>query len=642
MALACLVAESFVRAAPPQFVTILKTDAAAPDVPGCTFRAFNAPILNNTGHMAFIGSLNWIAFELDTTNDEGIWVGYPDAFQLAAREADPVPGLPGVYYQSLTALRLDEEGHIAFAARLKGSDVGIGNDTALLAGDPGSIRVIAREGDPAPGLEPGVFYGDLGLLNTLNFVIGRPGEVAFLSPLTGNVGFTNNQAVWCGAWDAVRLLAREGHPAPHPDLRLLFNGLIFESIALNPTGLLSLSASVKTNGTGFPSDCIWIGTAQGLELAGQGGLLPSPLDSAPFTDFDAVTVNSHTQFCFVGTIRTGQFTNDSAIVAGALTNLVIAARENCPAPGMPSGVRFDNLALVKPVLSDGGHVAFAATVSGPDIGSTNATAIWAGLPDSMRMVCRRGDPAPGLPAGIMFSTAFAGTFDLAGINRQGHIAYISHLEGAGVTIDTDQALWAGQPGFESLLIRRGDWLNLGDGQNRKVFTFDMVDQKGELQVSGGQDGRSRSLNDRGQYTFHVTFVAGQGEAILFVPSVLDPDQNGVPAIAELAHGLTDLEPAANIHPSVGWQEGALVLQYRRNTLASNVSLEVEESANLDGSWETSMAVSSLDSDQSGLPAGVERRRAILANPSTAARFYRIAVRPDLKLNPPAGAHAELL
>ncbi|HSA02157.1 MAG TPA: hypothetical protein P5055_15605 [Candidatus Paceibacterota bacterium] len=331
-ALASLVAQSLALAAPLQFVTIVQTDDAAPDVPGCTFRAFNAPILNNTGHMAFIGSLNWIAFELDTTNDEGIWVGYPEAFRLAAREADPVPGLPGVYYQSFTALRLDEDGRIA---------------------------------------------------------------------------------------------------------------------------------------------------------------------------------------------------------------------------------------------------------------------------------------------------------------------YISHIEGTGVTIDTDQALWAGQPGFESLLIRRGDWLNLGDGQNRKVFTFDIVDQKGELQVSGGQDGRSRSLNDRSEYAFHVTFVAGQGEAILFVPSVLDPDQNGVPAIAELAHGLTDLEPAANIHPSVGWQEGALVLQYRLNTLATNVRLEIEESTNLDGSWETSMAVSSLDSDQSGLPAGVERRRAVLAGPSAAARFYRIAVRPDLKPNPPAGSHAEL-
>lgn len=641
MAWASLSAGSLAPAAPPQFVTIAKTDDPAPDLPGRTFRAFGAPVLNNAGHMAFVGSLNWIAFELNTTNDDGIWVGRPGAFRLAAREADPVPGLSGVVYQSFTALRLDEDGNIAFAARLKGAEVSIDNDTTLLAGIPGDIRVIAREGDSAPGLEPGVKFGDLGLLNTLNFVIGRPGEVAFLCPLTGNVGFTNNQAVWRGPWDSVRAIAREGGATSHPDARLLFSGLVFESIALNPAGLLCFSASVKTNGTGFPNDCLWMGTDQGLELAGQGGWLPSPLSGAVFTDFNAAAVNSHTQFCFVGTIRTGQFTNDSAIVVGPLTNLVIAARENMPAPGMPPDVRFNDLALVNPILSDGGHVAFPATVNGPGIGSTNHTAIWAGLPDALRMVCRRGDPAPGLPAGVVFSTAFAGTFDLAGINRQGHIAFISHIEGPGVETDSDQALWAGQPGFESLLIRRADILNLGDGKARKVFTFDMVDQKGELQVSGGQDGRSRSLNDRSEYAFHVTFVAGQGEAILFVPSVLDPDQNGVPAIAELAHGLTDLEPAANIHPSVGWQEGALVLQYRLNTLATNVRLEIEESTNLDGSWETSMAVSSLDSDQSGLPAGVERRRAVLAGPSAAARFYRIAVRPDLKPNPPAGSHAEL-
>jgi hypothetical protein len=55
---------------------------------------------NDAGQVAFISTLGGA---VSTTNDSALWFGTPGNLQLIAREGDPVPGLPGWTFQSISA-----------------------------------------------------------------------------------------------------------------------------------------------------------------------------------------------------------------------------------------------------------------------------------------------------------------------------------------------------------------------------------------------------------------------------------------------------------------------------------------------------------------------------------------------------------
>src|SRR5436190_2046082 len=106
---------------------------------------------------------------------------------------------------------------------------------------------------------------------------------------------------------------------------------------------------------------------------------------------------------------------------GAPGNVLIAAREASPAPGV-TGATFDG--------NDG---------------------IWAGVPGGLQLVLREGDQAPGTPSGVTFST---GNALLA--NATGQVAVVGNLKQTGsVTVDNDKCIWAGTPGSLVLAAREG-------------------------------------------------------------------------------------------------------------------------------------------------------------------------------------------
>lgn len=69
-----------------------------------------------------------------------------------AIEGQPAPGTAGALFQSLRAsLRVSDAGEAAFFAVLEGGDTDSGNFTGVWAGAAGSLQLLARQGDPAPG-----------------------------------------------------------------------------------------------------------------------------------------------------------------------------------------------------------------------------------------------------------------------------------------------------------------------------------------------------------------------------------------------------------------------------------------------------------------------------------------------------------
>jgi hypothetical protein len=101
---------------------------------------------------------NQVAFQctllgaVTTTNDSGIWAGTPGSLQLVMREGDSAPGTAGCTFgppQSLSMLYNDSN-QVLFNIPLVGGDAVAGTDQALYAWDPAlGLTLMIRAGDSA-------------------------------------------------------------------------------------------------------------------------------------------------------------------------------------------------------------------------------------------------------------------------------------------------------------------------------------------------------------------------------------------------------------------------------------------------------------------------------------------------------------
>lgn len=242
----------------------------------------------------------------------------------------------GVNYDFLmTSLGdVNDAGQVALVGSVTGPGVNSQNFSAIWAGVPGNIALVARQSDQALGAPDGVAYSQLyippyGPRVSLN----APGQVAFAAILTGQwpPNSLPNIGIFAGAPGAVRMVLRSGDPAP-----------------------------------GVPEKVISI---------------ESPLPQ--------VRLNDRGDIAFFG------FADDNVgIWAGQPDRVQLAALAGTRAPGTSDGVTFEagtgNFRSL--ALAPSGAVAFAAKLSGT---STGTSGVWAGQPGAMHLIARSGDRIPG-------------------------------------------------------------------------------------------------------------------------------------------------------------------------------------------------------------------------------------------------------
>jgi hypothetical protein len=141
-------------------------------------------------------------------------------FQLIARTDGPAPGAdPGTVFGSIENNgQINAAGEIAFSGRYRIGPGGVtaDYDSGLFVTDAaGTLYVLYREGDPAPGAPPGAVFGDSpALLVRMN----ARGDVAFLGRLAsgpGGITSARSQAVFGpGLVEPVTMLSQRGDPAP--------------------------------------------------------------------------------------------------------------------------------------------------------------------------------------------------------------------------------------------------------------------------------------------------------------------------------------------------------------------------------------------------------------------------------------------
>jgi hypothetical protein len=635
--LACLAGLALVVTSAPgsvrsNLVVLAKNGDPAPGTEGAVFEEFTVPcVINQDGLAVFKARLGWITGVIDTTNDDGIWAGRAGAWTLVAREKGPVPGLDtNVTFRTFSTVRLTEDGFLVLAATLQGTGIGITNDSCFLAGYPGSLRLLAREGDPAPGCAESETFGDLALLSARAVVCSRPREVFFRTALAGTAPLTSRVGLWGGAPGDLRLLARDATQAPGLPAGALIGNLQYTSPRVNPAGQFTINAVLSgTNVTLSDDDSLWVGTTNGLSLAFREGQPVGPaMPGCTFRQFRQPSLNERGEFCFIAAVNgTTNYGDDTVLLIGRPDDLRVIAQEGYPAPGLPAGVKFTDLFLTAPVWSRDGLVSFIAKVSAMSLGITNEAGIWIANTNALRQLCRPGAQAPGLPSGAIFHKLFSGTFDIPVLNHQGNLAFSSMLQGTGIDISNLEGLFAGPPHFLQLLLQRGDQVQLASNDFRTVFTMSFVDGSAGSEPSGGQDGRSRCLNDADQLIFAVKFQAGQGSALLLANDIQDPDGNNLPAFVERGLGLAPNESPAQALPAWTATNGQLRFTLRQDTNETLTAVALETRPSLLDSWQAVGTTNQVTTVRpANLPTNVEQREISIPLSTVGARFFRVGVR----------------
>ncbi|MAY73148.1 MAG: hypothetical protein CMJ31_00200 [Phycisphaerae bacterium] len=215
----------------------------APGVGGDRFVSFSQPSVNPLGSVAFVGTLDG-----SIVRSEGVWTGPIDSLNVIARAGNPAVGVDNAVYRNFYEVSLNEAGDAAFRGLLITDDGS--REWALWAGRRGAIRLVAREGQPAAGVEGGLFG------QFITFAAMSAEGALFQSTLQngpGGVTSTNNTGIWIEQDGELRLIVREGDEAPGA------NGATFNFLTratANRRGDVAFRARVVLDGD--PREGIWV------------------------------------------------------------------------------------------------------------------------------------------------------------------------------------------------------------------------------------------------------------------------------------------------------------------------------------------------------------------------------------------------
>lgn len=193
---------------------LARENSAAPGLGGAVFGVggfvSSALTINPSGQTAFFANLRTAVAGVTTANDRTLWTGTPGSLTLVAREGSSAPGTAGANFNVLpTTVAFNTGGQVAFTASLTGGDsVTSVNSAGLWVGPGGGLSLAVRMGDAAPGTGA-VFSSPLDpTLNSSGRVMFRAGLTG------AGVDTTNDAGLWSGLPGSLSLVARKGDAAP--------------------------------------------------------------------------------------------------------------------------------------------------------------------------------------------------------------------------------------------------------------------------------------------------------------------------------------------------------------------------------------------------------------------------------------------
>ncbi|MFG0325966.1 MAG: choice-of-anchor tandem repeat NxxGxxAF-containing protein [Phycisphaerales bacterium JB037] len=492
-------------------------------------------------------------------------------FEVIARSGDTPGGLPagvsisqfGRPFVPFGGPAINENGELWFVALLQGAGVTDQNNAAVIRAGLNGSQVLVRDGDPAPGTEPGTEFGSLNSLLGTNVRWTSSGDLAVSGLLRGpSVTDENGSGIWLDRGSGLELLLRRGTQAP-----LLPAGEVITGIGLSwsssNTGLVSAASLNLLQSVGQPPvQSSWILEGSDLRLIATErlpvavGVLPFALSDLRLTDSGVVAgMNSGTLYLWEDGIRSimaqpgdpvpslpagtvlddsngprlglvsvagsGQSllysrlagpgidgSNNNAVILSTRQGLRVVAREGDQAPGRPIGQAFSTPSgsseAVTGLVTSQGDSAFSFALSNV-ANPANSMGIWAEIDGRLRLVAQAGEPAPGTEPGTVWDQYDLRTPSESFVFDQGDdgtVVLAGSLVGPGINLFNDRGLWAHDRfGRTRLIIREGDMIDIDPDPNTTDIRRVLI-----LDVRTEND----FVNARGQFAFQALVEGGAG------------------------------------------------------------------------------------------------------------------------------------
>lgn len=479
------------------------------------YRSFADPVINESGQCLFRATVDGAGVTVG--NDTVIASKMAGSLGLVAREAQLAPGAgTGVRFHSFGGWRISESGEIGVQAALNNGRTGIWSRSAA------ALQPVAIAGQQAPGLSPGVSFASL---ESYAWSASPGGQHAFYADLTGpGVTDANAVSIWFCGDAGLTLAARTGDHAAGRAGGITFQSFYYPVASAN--GEVAFYAGLSGPGLGALASGIWRGEPGSLQPIMSAGDSVPGLPGAVFSSADPFfKTNGAGQIAMVTSIAGPgvDTSNLDVIVSGDPDALSIVARKGSSAPGIESGVTFGR--LESPSLDLAGDVAFTAGLRGTteDVDS----GLWLKRDGVVSLVAREGWHAPGTPADVSFAE-FCNSQLQPTMNPNGQVAFQVGLTGVGVTAANNRGIWATDSGgILQLIARTGDLFQVAPGDLRAIASL------GDLVPGGGEHGRGSCFNARGELIFRATFT--DGTSGVFIASLPEPASLLLFAVAALMY-----------------------------------------------------------------------------------------------------------
>ena len=378
-------------------------------------------------------------------------------YRTVALEGQQAPGTPTgnsfLLFDRISytdAPTINNAGQVAFVAAIGGDGVNEFNAEGIWSEGSGSLALIAREGNQAPGTNKN-------FLAVASPIINENGNVAFQADITGGVNAPSHfDGIWVGMPGSVSLVAGDGQATPPPPSEAFYYALR-KNFQFNNNDIAALTSSIVCSNPPFaPSDCgesAYSGETGNMSIVAGTDMNPPGLPAGiTFSTAASTGLNDNGEAVIFATLQGVGVdgTNDRGIWSEGSGSLQLVAREGAPAPGTPAGVNFNNFRQA--VINDAGNVAFQGRLVGPGINGENGSGIWSDRSGSLSLVVQAGMQAPDPDIEIYFSE-----FDSPVMNNANQIAFNAKVSGPGINFSQASSLWLDDgAGNLNLLVREGD------------------------------------------------------------------------------------------------------------------------------------------------------------------------------------------
>ena len=327
--------------------------------------------------------------------------------------------------------------------------------------------------------------------------LNNVGEVSFSATLADG---TFPSGLWSTSGGSLHLVASENSEAPgfDPGIRFKsFNTSVYP-IALNDDGVTTFYNSVSTT---LLNNGLWNDAGGALQPTAISRVPANGLDAGASLGFiNGLTISGSGAVVFDTTLTgTGITTSNNRSIWSGYTpdTLGLVAREANPAPGAPSGSEFDNFLAASntPAINSNNQVAFLASFRGPGATATANTGMWSGTSESDLRLVALAGQHS---PGMPAGVTFANftTLDKPTINGQGEVAFRGQMAGPGSPSGINSGIWSEAGGTGLRLVAAKGSLAAGTaGLHFGELAQPVMNDQGETAFSAALSGVGDSSDD---------------------------------------------------------------------------------------------------------------------------------------------------